>query len=98
MFILFVMIQVTFQHLVKLSKCPTLLNYKNFITFPNGLISLTDFITDKLSDALDELENYHTFDGKFCKYSRLRAEELLPADDWRLQEILKFRKKVSEEK
>ncbi|WP_172397147.1 hypothetical protein [Limosilactobacillus reuteri] len=45
---------------------------------------MTDFITDKLSDALDELENYHTFDGKFWKYSRLRAEELLPANDWRL--------------
>ena len=75
-----------------------MLNYKNFITFPNGLISLTDFITDKLSDALDELENYHTIDGKFWKYSRLRAEELLPANDWRLQEILKFRKKVGEVK
>lgn len=75
-----------------------MLNYKNFITFPNGLISLTDFITDKLSDALDELENYHTINGEFWKYSRLRAEELLPAYDRRLQEILKFRKKLSEEK
>ncbi len=75
-----------------------MLNYKNFITFPNGLISLADYITDKLSRALDELENYHTINGEFWKYSQLKAEELLPADDWRLQEILKFRKKLSEEK
>ena len=75
-----------------------MLNCKNFITFPNGLISLTDFITDKLSRALDELENYHTINGEFWKYSQLKAEELLPANDWRLQEILKFRKKVGEVK
>lgn len=62
------------------------------------MISLTDFITDKLSRALDELENYHTINGEFWKYSQLKAEELLPANDWRLQEILKFRKKVGEVK
>ncbi|MBB1110087.1 hypothetical protein H5S11_06410 [Limosilactobacillus sp. pH52_RY] len=59
---------------------------------------MTDFITDKLSRTLDELENYHTINGEFWKYSQLKAEELLSADDWRLQEILKFRKKLSEEK
>lgn len=54
-------------------------------------------MTHKLLDALDSLSNYRTRDGEFWRYSRLPAEKLLPPNDWRLKEILKFRSNVKQD-
>ena len=54
---------------------------------------MTDHITPELIEATNNLFE----DGKILTYlgnDHRKLEEILPKDDWRLKEILKFRKEV----
>lgn len=56
---------------------------------------MTDHITSKLIEATNDLFKNGT-SAEYLSNNHRKLEEILPKDDWRLREILKFRKNVQQ--
>lgn len=56
---------------------------------------MTDHITPKLIEATNDLFKNGT-NAEYLSNNHRKLEEILPKDDWRLREILKFRKNVQQ--